>query len=162
MDTSPMVYEDLAPIQVPVHIGKNKYVLHEATEGATCAYRNAQMRAAKFTAKGELQGVDGLADVEPLLISLCLCHTDDGVNAKRRDDGTLITVTLAFVRQLPPQLAKDLFKRIKDISPGMDEQPRTIADIDRAMGELAKERDALVSGESPTKNLQSATTSISE
>lgn len=49
MNTEEMVFDDLAPIEVKVVIGKTKYVLVEASAGAVVKYRNALM---KMTATG--------------------------------------------------------------------------------------------------------------
>lgn len=157
----PMVFEDIAPIQVPVHLGKTRLVLHEATEDAATQYTNAKFAAARFKG-GELDRMSGLADVEPLLVSLCLCKTEDGLNAKRRDDGTLVTVPLSFVQQLKPSTVKAMYAKIKEISPDLDEQPESIIDIDKQMAALAKRRDELAKKQTPGNDLPADTTDNSE
>ena len=68
-------FDDLAPVTVPVTLGKRKYLLREASEDAACKYRNASLAGAEISnVSGQVtvRRVGSMADVEPLLVSLCL------------------------------------------------------------------------------------------
>lgn len=110
--TDAMVFEDVAPLTVPVTIGKDEYVLKEASGDAACRWRNAQLRAARMV-EGKITGVGDIADTEPLLVSLCL-FTREGK-----------PVPLATVRAWPNRVQKALFERAKAISHlNEDQQPQ--------------------------------------
>ncbi len=101
----PMEFADLEPVLVPVKIGGRKYVLKEPSEAASVKYRNALMRAAKFGTDGSVTAADGLADLEPLLVSLCLFELDK--------DNFEKPVPLETVLAWPPRVVGPLFERAK-------------------------------------------------
>lgn len=70
------IFNSIEPITVPVTIAGEEFVLREAFAGVVAKYRNIQMRATKFD-DGKMCGVDGAADSEPYLLSLCM-FTKDG------------------------------------------------------------------------------------
>ncbi|GAG42930.1 unnamed protein product, partial [marine sediment metagenome] len=71
MNVEPIVFDDLAPVEVEVKLGGNDYLLREASEDAACKYLNAKMQRMQWK-EGDMSSVQGLADVGPLLVSLCL------------------------------------------------------------------------------------------
>ena len=114
-------FEDLTPIERPVSIGQKKYILREASEGAACQYRNATLKGARM-ADGKIVGMDGVADAEPLLVSLCLHPV--GPNDKIRLDtsGNPVPTDLRIIRAWPPRVVRALFDTLKEISPGLEEK----------------------------------------
>lgn len=116
-DQVPIEFDSLAPIEVPATIAGKQYLLREASEDAACKYRNAAMRAARFNDRGKVSSIEGVADVEPLLVSLCLfeltgdgkCHLGHTVPGER-------PVPIDELRRWPAKRVKTLFERIKDIS----------------------------------------------
>lgn len=119
---------DLSLREESVTIGGQQYVLREADGEASTRYANARL---KYT---EVQGdrvvaVDGMADTEPLLVSMCL-FTPDGR-----------PVPLVVIRKWPGRVQRSLFdraKRISDIDQPMDldalKKARDV--IDRRIKEL--------------------------
>lgn len=95
--------EELKLKEIPVTLGKDKYTLREATEDAACAWRNATMSKMEMT-DGKVSGMGGVADVEPLLVSMCLFNSE-GKN-----------VGEPFVRALPSRIVKPLFEWIQEVS----------------------------------------------
>lgn len=89
---------DLKIREVPVALGEANYVLREASEDAAVTYRNASMSKAKV-ADGKVIGVAGIADVEPLLVGLCLFAS-----------GSDTPVGEEFVRRLPSRVVKPLYQ----------------------------------------------------
>jgi hypothetical protein len=136
---NPIVYDDLAPREVPVTLRikgePRRFVLTEPSEDAACRYRNACMAAARM-ADGKVVGVVGMADVEPLLVSLCLFELvpdpRDPGGVKRR------AVPQAFVRELPPRVVKDLFTRCRALGEleERDDQPETSESLRVQIGKL--------------------------
>jgi hypothetical protein len=104
-------FEDLTPIEVHIKLGKEQYVLREATGDAACRYRNAMLKCSRMSGDGRVTTVEGLADVEPLLVSLCLFRvvTMNGSSTFQPADETTI-------RSWPSRIVKQLFEKCKEIS----------------------------------------------
>lgn len=95
---------DLTPIEVPVLLGGKRFVLREASGEAGCKYRNAMLNCTQLGPDGRPASIRGLADVEPLLVSLCLF--DEQGKA----------VLLGTIRGWPARIQKALFEQAKFIS----------------------------------------------
>ena len=115
---TPLVFNDLAPISVPVEIAGKQYLLKEASEDAACRFRNARFEGAKLSDDGRMMSVGNMADVEPLLVSLCLFELY-GVNGDTKERPVL----LSQVRAWPPRVVKPLFEKVKEMSDGLEEKP---------------------------------------
>jgi hypothetical protein len=105
-------FDDLAPVEVEVKVKGKKYILREATGHAAAQYRNAALKAAKMV-DGKVVGMDGLADAEPLLVSLCLYELEDLGNGKPPRERP---VPVQVVRGWPARLVTALFTKVRDIS----------------------------------------------
>ena len=99
---------DLAPKEDTVSFGDRQYIIVEATEDAATKYRNCMMAATRIGADGKPVGTDGIAQAEPLLVSLCMFEVYD--KDKRRP------VLLRDVLKWPSQLVGKIFARIQEIS----------------------------------------------
>lgn len=151
---------DLKPVEVSVKIGEQRYVLREASEEASRQWNNAKLRAARMNADGKTTSIDGLADCEPLLVSLCLCLTDPKTGEIRLDRQlNPVTVTQATVLGWPARVVKSLYEKALAISnlDGKDTPEALEAEIAKLTERLEKLR-----GESLPKNLPSATTATSD
>lgn len=119
VDLSPMDFSDLAPVEVPVTVADKKYILREASGDAACRWNNAVSKAYKLSPDGKAVAIDGLPDVEPLLVSMCLYTPDANgkVVVKANGDADPKTlVPLATIRSWPSRVQKALFDRAKKIS----------------------------------------------
>lgn len=163
----PIVFDecDLSCVEVPVHLGKTVYNLREASGGVATKYRNATMRGMRVEDQ-KVVGMDNIADAEPLLVSLCLCKTDDKGATLFDRNGNPITVTLAFVQALPSRIQKALYAKVREISPGLDEKEtkesltKRLADTQQKL--TALEKDGGQSTEdNDLKKQQSGTTDTS-
>lgn len=94
-------------------VAGDKYVIVEASEEAAKRYKNTAMRATKFSDKGKPSGVDGLADVEPLLVSMCLFKV--GV------DGARTPVPLATILKWPHRVVEPIYQKARELS-GLKDQ----------------------------------------
>lgn len=105
-------FDDITPQERPVNIGGRRYLVREASEGVATRYRNAVMRAGKM-ADGVVVGIEGLADAEPLLVSLCMFEVMTG-----NGDGQepYRPVLLKTVRDWPARVVKPIFEWIKLVS----------------------------------------------
>ncbi len=98
------IVETLEEIVVPVTIDGVAYTLHEATGEAACQYRNAAIACSRFGDKGKLAGIQGIGDLEPLLVSLCL------------RDAASKPVPQKVIRAWPARVQKRLYDTAKKIS----------------------------------------------
>lgn len=90
----------------PVRIGKKWYTLREADEGAAVQYRSAGAACARFNPDtGKPERVEGLAALQPLLVSLCLYDNEKDQR-----------VSLEFVKKLPPRIVKKLYEEAQVMS----------------------------------------------
>jgi hypothetical protein len=129
--------EDLQPIEVPITLGKDKYWLCEASEDSVVQFRNAQMRGTQFDmqdGKVKVTGMDGMADVEPLLVSLCLFEDDGSGPSSDKHSRPGEPVSEYTVRGFKPKIVSALFARAKAIS-GLD--------ADESEESLLKQRDEI-------------------
>lgn len=113
-------FGDLQPTVIPVKYGGKLYFLTEASVGAAVAFRNATTRAARVL-DNKVQGFDGLADAEPILISKCLYAEKDGklpVNPDGTPDSQYL-VPLEVLMRWPNQVQRRLFDKVREVSPGL-------------------------------------------
>ena len=130
-------FGELNPAEVDVKIGGREYVLREASGDAACKYRNALLKATKLGPNGKPQSLDGVADSEPLLVSLCLFEKyRSGDEIKERP------AILPQVRGWPSRVQKTLFDRAKKMS-GLDESEKTKEQIQEQIKELRKKLEEL-------------------
>lgn len=155
-------FNDLAPREEPVTIGTTSYVLREASGGAVVAWRNFQIRAARFGGGGKLERVGDIADAEPLLVALCLFPVNDRGEAAKKH------VSEDFVRGLPNRVVKVLFERAKEMSDLNEEEAESAEFLEKRIaadqaklaslrGEKASEDSDSDQGDS-LKNVPAATT----
>ncbi|MFA5056492.1 MAG: hypothetical protein WC485_00125 [Opitutaceae bacterium] len=124
-------FSDLTIVELPVSIGDKKYVLREADGATACAYRNALMRCTKLGPDGKPLSMDGIADLEPLLVAGCL-FTQTGEPVAEED-----------VRKMSYRVLKPLYAKAKSISGldggnSRDELLAMRTNIDRQLAELDK------------------------
>ena len=105
--------------------GKN-YVLREASGETACVFRNAQIACTTMGPEGKPEKFEGVADVEPLLVSRC--------SWEQTSEGKERSVSIAVVKSWPSRVQKKLFNDAKRISE-LDES---------SLEDLIKERDEIV------------------
>ena len=137
----------------PFTYKKVDYILHEASGDAAVKYRNAMLACTTLGPEGKVQKIEGLASVEPLLVSLCVTRIDARTNK-------VIRVGEPIVRGWPNRMLKQLYAKVKEIS-----------DLDDGedLEALRKQRDELdakitqaEASEERAKNLLSNTTDGSD
>ena len=96
--------------EVPVTIDGKSYLLKETSGAEACEYRNAVLASTQM--EGGRRTFVGLANSEPLLVSLCLYEiTDDGPQKR---------VPLQVISNWPSKVVSQLFEKAKEIS-GIDQ-----------------------------------------
>lgn len=109
---SPMVFDSLEPITVPVKIAGEDYILKEAGEASASRYLNELMKTTRVveSADGNKHAtMDGISNTEALLVSLCLFKLDGKTGATKNVDINLI-------RSWPHRIVKPLYERAELIS----------------------------------------------
>jgi hypothetical protein len=147
MEPERLAFDDLTLREVPVRLGGQAYVLREASVAAACQYRNAILRAGRFGADGKVQAYEDLADIEPLLVSLCLFEADGGR-----------PVSLATVKRWPARLLQPLYRQAKALS---ELDLDTVEGLEQQIREAQDKLTRLRAEPDPAKNGQSATAPIS-
>ena len=108
---SELRFDDITPIEERVHVGGGEYVLREMSGDAAVKYDNARLNRYEYQ-DGKLVKIRDLADMEPLLVSLCL-FTDDGKTP----------VSEVTIRAWPCHVQKALHERAKQIN-DMDQKDK--------------------------------------
>lgn len=110
----PIIIDDLTPIEVPVTIKGDAYVLVEASEAAAVVYRNSHLKGIKLH-NGKPSGFEGLAESDSLLLSQCLYK----INGTTRQ-----IVSQKEIQAWPHRVSKQLVERCKRLSRLEDKQPK--------------------------------------
>lgn len=147
-----MVFDDLDTIRIPVKIGGKPYVLVEADEDTAVRYQNAQMRATKFSDDGKPSGIDGFADADPFLLSMCLFEvTEKGDRA----------IPISQLRKWKHRVVNPLIEKVKEISELTSSD--TVAGIEKQITKLQSKLRTLKAKDGDyLKNEQDDTTGTSD
>lgn len=137
---------DLDEVVIPVSVGDKEYVLREASGQAAVTWRNAIFSKTKLGPDGKPIGFGAMAEIEPLLVSLCL-YNGDGRNVPEQE-----------VRKWPARIQKALFERAKDISDLDEEDDSNLEELYKQRKELDEKITKLEKGETAAKNGQADTT----
>lgn len=140
---APLVFDDPAPIQVPVRIRGKDYVLVEADTDTALKYQGVSAKAARWEGN-KVVGWDGLQEAQIILLIGCLREV-----RKDAKDGqgnpVLGRVAEGFVRGLPYSIVKPLFQRARAISPSLTERVAdTVESIDAQIHALQRMRKELI------------------
>lgn len=132
-------FSDITTIEMPFNLKGKSYTLREASGSAACQYRNAVMNGMTLGPDGKPVKMEGLADSEPLLVSLCVF--DDRQNP----------IALNKVRSWPNRVVKRLYEKAKKISQ-LDESPETVDELIKQRDELTKRIEQLQQRETALGN----------
>jgi hypothetical protein len=127
----PMIFDSIEPIQIPVKIGSEWYVLCEPSEAAVQQYQTAGMaglqldlsnvdvssqKSLKESLRNSIKSIDPtkIGGTRALLVSLCLFHCEyDETTQKVISKGE--AVPLNTVQEWPPRIVNPLFTKLKEI-----------------------------------------------
>lgn len=131
----PMDFDDLKPVEIPVKYRGARYLLLEGTEDAVRQYQNLIFKSTKLV-DGKPSTVEGFADIESFLLSLCLVSVtvDPKTSMESRKP-----VSLADIRKWPHKVIKPLVKRLKQIS----DLSRDNDDVDSLKKRIAEDQERL-------------------
>jgi hypothetical protein len=127
-------FDDISPIEVEVFVGKEKYILRETSGAARVIYDNARLACYEYQ-EGKLVKVHDIANIEVLLVSLCL-FMSDGVTP----------VSEVTIKMWPGRVYKTLYEKAREIS-GMSETPENLEEqiklLQKQLSEFKAKEDTL-------------------
>lgn len=131
----------LSLTQIPVRFQGKNYLLVEALGDAVAQWRNAQLQGTKMQQSDNSDtktiSLGGMADSEPLLVSLCLFSPDKDGNLILDARGNVDVrqrVPLTAVRGWPNRVVSKLFEKAKEIS-GLNET-ETVQSLEKKISDL--------------------------
>lgn len=124
VDLEPIVYDDLAPTYVEVSLAKKNYVLMEASGDTAAKYKSKSARCYRLSQEGNLAGIEGIGELEPFLVSLCLAYAsvEDSKKPMMDKGGNPVLVPMSTITKWPAYIQKNLYDRIRKISPSLVEK----------------------------------------
>jgi hypothetical protein len=131
-------FDDITPIEEKVYVGGVEYVLRETSGDAAVKYDNARLEGYEYQ-DGKLTRVRGIANLEPLLVSLCLF----GASGENVPEET--------VRSWPARVQGALYARAREIS-GMNEAAQTPASLEKQIEVLQQQLARAKADEARPKN----------
>lgn len=145
----PLIFDDIAPVEIPVRVGSRSYILREASEAAASQYKNAQLKAMKLAESADgskHSSIDGMAETEALLVSLCLFE--------KTENGGERTVPILEIKKLPHRIIKPLFEKAEAISGLQNKETKEeiVKKIKELQGKLQKTNAEERTEESEAKN----------
>ena len=132
---------DLTPIEVTYNIGGIDYLLREASGEAAVKFSNAKLKNLVLN-DGKVTKVSGMADIQPLLVSLCLTEKLSGK-----------PVSEATIKSWPSRIQTALFDKAKEISE--IDQDATKEGLEKIIADAQQQLAELIAKETPAKNEQS-------
>ena len=129
-------FDDITPIEEKVYVGGVTYLLRETSGDASIRYENARMDRLTRNEEGKITGTRDLADLTPLLVSLCLF----------KEDGS--SVGEATIRSWPSRVQEALVSRAREIS-GMND---TVESLEKQIAILQKQLTRVKEQEADAKN----------
>lgn len=140
---SPIIFDDVSAIKIPVTIAGRSLFLREASGGVVVKYRTALLKGMTLDENGRPSQVPNAADAEPVLVAGCLVDEND------------VSVGETFVKNLPNKQMKILFDRAKEIS-DIDEDV-TVESLEKQIARLQSQIVDLRNKESNLGNSQVST-----
>lgn len=130
--------ESLVLKQIPITMGKARYILREADGDTACRYQNANLERVQYSNDGKLVNIRGGADVQPFLISLCLFETDEKGEVRVSDHTKKeMRVSIETIRKWPNPVMRRLFNWVKENS-DLGEEEETVEKLRKKLEEAEK------------------------
>lgn len=159
-----MNFDSLELIQKKLTLAGQAHVMVEASEAVAVRFNSARGKATRMV-KGEVVGVEGAGELQPLLVSLCLYRATKEGELPRNKDGEpdpRFLVPERTVRGLPSRIVKKMFKWIRETSDLDEVENKEV--LEQRLKETQEKLAAFSNGhaETPAKNGHDALPSISE
>ncbi len=127
----------------PFQLGKDMYLLREASEDAYTSYRNISTKSLKLLDNGSTVS-EGGQEADTILVQKSLFLILPG--------GAEVPAKLDFVRGLPRRITSHLYKKVREMS-GMNEDEETVEFLTKRIERDTKKLKGLKEGkETEAKN----------
>lgn len=118
-------FDDLAPTEVPVTIGKRKFILREADTAVYTRYRDGMQK--EITVDPETKKISAGAATKAQIQAVAMSLTEVRVDGNARTQH--IKVKVETVMALKPAVTKALFAKLCEISPGLSVESDSTAKL---------------------------------
>lgn len=129
-------FDDLTPIEEEVSIGGVNYLLKELDGESSVKYDNARTDCYEYN-EGKLVRVNGLAALEPLLVSLSLFKAEDQTRVPEE-----------IIRSWPARVQKALYERVEEIN----QMHETVESLENQIEVLSRRLERVRKNEGTPKN----------
>lgn len=126
--------DTLEPAETRFQLGPKTYLLKEASGGAAIRWRNIITGSTKFNGTGDLSGLGDIAEAEAQLVCDCIREVREGEKQ--------FPVSLQEVKGFKATNLKRMYKWLMDVS-DLKEKPATLAEIDKQIAALHRQREEL-------------------
>lgn len=128
---------DLTPVEVPVTIGGEKYVLCEASETAASRYQDVGIEEAEWS-DGQIVKMKGISKRRVILLTECLKKVVQGLKGEELRE----PVSALTIRSWPVRITTPLYEKAEEIS-GLEEGTeevllKQIADLQKRLEKIRK------------------------
>lgn len=152
---------DLKPITVPITLGTEKFWLHEASEAAVIAYRNAGINGVQLNEDGKPSKITDVGSSDSVLLCQCfyMAAPDGTFPYKGGEPNPANLVPLERIRGLPSRVTKPIVARLKTISElDQDEEEEELL---KKINELNRKLTKVQGKKAALGNVPNATTDTS-
>lgn len=142
-----VIDDDLAPKQIPIRVYRVEYIVIEAPVDAAIKYRNANSKSLKLD-DGKITRLEGMADSEVLLTSMCCIKTNDDGTMKLGNNKQPVSTEQQTIRTWRHATLKKVYNWIRENSDLVegDTEEQLVKLIENATKKLAKIREGQQSG----------------
>jgi hypothetical protein len=149
----PLVFEDIALIEVPVTLGTKKCLLREASAEAANRYRTNVQKGMRMSNDTKMFEFGGGGEAIPQLLSDCL-YEQYADNAGKPLERRIIVLE---IQRLPDRVQEALFAKLKEITPSLVAKKADLKELEKDKLDLEKRIEELSSEEDTvSKNSHSA------
>lgn len=148
--------DDVKSVEIPITFQNTKYILTDASGDAIAQWRNANIKSTKISPDtGKVISMEGAANGETLLVSLCLYLADENGKLPMRDGlpDTHKLVPIQIIRSWTYRVVGKLYETIKRVSE-LDVADDTIESLEKEKKAI-EEKISKKKKEDAAKNEQS-------
>ena len=131
----------LTPAFEEVLIDGESFIITEASEDSVVQHRNVSSSAARYEG-GKIVRMEGLHDAEPILAGMNIYLKKDWDKKGEPAQPQGVDV----VRGWPSRIVTAIYETVRRLTPSMDPQPETVAEVDERIGQLVKRREEILRG----------------
>lgn len=110
-----LTFDDQAPVEIPVTIGKRRFILREADTAVYTRYRDGMQK--EITVDPETKRISAGAATKAQIQAIAMSLTELRVNGDAKTQH--VKVSVDTVMKFKPAVTKAIFAKLCEISPGL-------------------------------------------